>query len=830
ASVRVCMKFRIYRNIYNNIYAKFDYIIEHIESYSTYLIIVRGGGQQPVLKRDMRSSVVDILEYLIKILFEASDYIWNKLNYWTQSCFGKDSSFSWELHLHEYICCLVIKICAGVSSILITNTLLIALRTDNKMRSIYNIVINQLLHVIHATGEVSKKELTLFNFNFNFYKKRWQRSRSSMSKYTQMKGTKYLIMNNNINQIRSYSTRNKKDNSVIVQLQEENAKELDFLVKHWQNCINNPTRIFKDLKGYLKLDGIWLASYIKIMNNRGSTVGLDKLAVDSLTRLRIYELKEAVLSNKFNWIGNNDNISDSGKTRSIGIPNINNILVQEVIKMIIEPIYETTFSNNSFGFRPNRSCHHALKYYNTYMKECIWYIEGDIKDYLNIIDQFRIIQIIETRIKDPIILRLIRTGLKAKVFDDKIEYLPEVGTPQGGILSTLITNIYLDKFDKFMEDLCIKYFCAPLRRRGAKGSIKSNNRQKSSEYNALMRSGNKKMVYSQHLSRNNPFQEEYRSVKYIRYANKFIIGINGSCKLASEINILINKFFKEELNLNDVNLQIRHISKGIHFLGYILGRNTYFIKQSYSGKLVNRKMIIPTIYINMKKVISLLSELRFCDGSGKPIPNFRFINLSQYESNKRINMILYSLCNWWSIANDRKQKVAYVAYILRYSLAKVYAAKFKANTVAAIFKLGGNNLSHPIGAKRKSAVGILNKVKIPGILYDRYHKIPKRGSSKLFNKWKPDYIKAIENNNTEELIMYLNESYASNPLHSLKWQLQKSLRHQGVPCDRCGTFDKVQVYNIKDLKFKKSKIAKYIRAINISKIALCHKHYLSLKD
>ena len=196
-------------------------------------------------------------------------------------------------------------------------------------------------------------------------------------------------------------------------------------------------------------------------------------------------------------------------------------------------------------------------------------------------------------------------------------------------------------------------------------------------------------------------------------------------------------------------------------------------------------------------------------------------------------MILRGLCNWWIIANDRKQAVARVAYILRYSLAKVYAAKFKFPTVAAIFKAGRNDLSRPIGTKRKSAVGVVDKinVKIPGILYDRYNKIPKRGSSKLLNSWQPEYLKVLSYNNTTDLIRLLNESTPNNPLRSLNWRLQKSLWHQGAPCDVCGSLEDIQMHHIKaikDQKYFKNKLTQYIKAIESPQIALCRKHHLQI--
>jgi len=247
-----------------------------------------------------------------------------------------------------------------------------------------------------------------------------------------------------------------------------------------------------------------------------------------------------------------------------------------------------------------------------------------------------LLSIIRKRIKDPIILKLIKTGLKSKVFDGKVVFASEVGTPQGGIISPLLSNIYLDILDKFMDKICTQY----------KGTSKSTNRCKNPVYNKLMRSGQKKLVYSMKVPRN-LIDEDYREVKYIRYADDFLIGITGSRKLAIEIKGKVREFLKDELNLtlNEGKTHITHVSKGIAFLGHIFGRNTYVIKQKYGKKIVNRRMTISTLYVNMKKVIERLKEKGFCDGSGNPIPCFRFLRYPQSETNLKANSIIRGLCN-----------------------------------------------------------------------------------------------------------------------------------------------------------------------------------------
>lgn len=179
--------------------------------------------------------------------------------------------------------------------------------------------------------------------------------------------------------------------------------------------------------------------------------------------------------------------------------------------------------------------------------------------------------------------------------------------------------------------------------------------------------------------------------------------------MAMEIGDKVKDFFQEKLDieLSKEKTKITHVSKGIPFLDYKFSRKTLLVKQIYHGKVRVRKMTIPTLDLNMKRVIACLSKMKFCMGDGTPIPAFRFYRFPQSNTNQKVNYILRGLCESesWSIAGNRKRAVARVAYIIRYSVAKNYAAKFKLKTVAAVFKKGGNSLANPIGKRIKSVVG-----------------------------------------------------------------------------------------------------------------------------
>lgn len=808
--------------------------VEFAKDYSAYPGSVMIGGPQHALKRIMRA-FADTNHCEPKIGLKVIGCLRMRLNYQNSSNFGHNSALPWYQQLHGYLSTLKVKIYLRGYSY--AKTLLIVFRTGYKRVSLFI-----KLRVAYATGEVSKQGNKGSKWDNQHILTCNRDGRGSVVPMLLIgKGPKYFTTPGK-GQVRSYTTRSRTKNLTSVQKSAvEIPKGLQILAKHWLTCYKFPEKVFHDLRGILKQESLWFAAYLKLKNNKGSnTPGPDGQVLNSLTKKRILELRQAVLKKEFSWIGVREikipKVGKPGILRPIGIPAINDRLVQEVLRTIIEPIYEFNFSNQSYGFRPNRGCHTALKWMNTNMKDSIWFIEGDIKNYFSSIDHKILMNIMERKIQDPTVLSLIRTGLKAKVFQkDQTTYTPEVGTPQGGILSPLLSNIYLTELDKYMEELRVQY----------QGSIKPNNRKKNPMVTKLLKTGQKNKYYRLRIPSRIHNETGYKNCKYIRYADDFVIGVLGPRSMAVEIRDKVKDFLKYELNieLNMEKTKITHIANKIEFLGYKFGRKSLFVRQSYAGKLVSRKMTIPTLDVDMKKVIARLSQAKFCTGDGTPTPVFRFLRLPQAETNRKVNLILKGLSEWWSIAGNRRQAIARTAYIIRYSVAKVYAAKYKLRTVAAVFKIAGNDLGKPIGARAKSIVGADDihtpsgkKEKLKGILFDRYHKIPKPKGNKLKPNLIPEYLIPLQKDNLEigsflETIWDNKKSTARNPLVAMAWRLEKTLSSQGAPCAICESFKDIQMHHVrplKDIAKPTSAIRKHVIAIQRKQIPLCREHHLAI--
>ena len=789
-------------------------------------------------------------------IFTLKKYQWLPLNLWNASFLWYNTTTGYkELNLRQLRSSLSAKPTEEVRSLLLLNYLLalgtenesttkgIKLDFDGKIRLIRN-----LTSAINITGEIPilrkciKREIRGSIIVMNSWIKTWNTKRSK----------------SRLTLSRAYTTfSNISNTSQFITIENcESSLGFERIAKLWISNYKNPRKIYKSLKGILSTKELWYASYIKIRSSKGSeTPGIDLKTLDGITRYKLDKLMGKVLDKEFYWKPIKRVVipKSNGKTRPLGIPTLEDRIVQEVLRTILEPIFEPLFSDKSHGFRPGRSCHTALKYINTQFKAVSWYIEGDISSYFYTINHNILLHLLKRKIRDKLVLNLIKTGLKADIIfnESRIEHIN--GTTQGGVLSPLLSNIYLTELDKYIEELEPRYL-------GPRKILKAN-----PAYSKIMNKARKgwdpKGARKRKVNKSDPFDPLYRHIRYVRYADDFLIGITGPRKLALEIRKNVQEFLatKLALKLNMGKTKITHISKKVPFLGYLIGRRILLVKQRYGKekRWVNRKAVIPTIDGNINKMISSLAVNNFCDKSGFSKPNFSLLMLPQSEINSRINSIILGISNWWSIAGNRKRGVARISYILRFSAAKLYAAKFKLGSMAKVFKIGGKGLDKPLSSNKKSVVGVTDKQiknwfqsdmnsvfvkienrKIQPILYSKYKDIPETLGNKLKSDWKPDFVKIVsDKNGILKLIEAMKKnkitSIDKNPLALLGWRMSKGIKVLGEPCLICGSHDNIQMHHVKSVKLLKpikGMIKDKQRTILRKQIPLCKIHHLQIHN
>ena len=637
---------------------------------------------------------------------------------------------------------------------------------------------------------------------------------------------------------------------VLVPQRREGVKPL---LQLWISSRRKRDQSYKSLSGFLRNLDIWILAYAKLSANPGSmTAGPDEETIDGTSIKKIIALKDAVLNGSFEWGGTKRvYIPKPGKSekRALGVPCFQDRIVQEVLRMLLEPIFESSFSKRSHGFRPGRSAHTALRTIRRDIKATMWFIEGDISKFFDRVNHSILCTLIQKKVRDKRVLQLLRSGLVSKIhMPNGLEIAADMGTPQGGVLSPLLSNIYLNELDKWMEEQMGTYFSGKQPR---KNPIWSKLRAK-----GLMKKARQNPW-------NDPLDPNYRRMEYIRYADDFLIAIRGPYEDAVRVKQELATFLQTQLRL-ELNLEkthITHISKGVAFLGHVISKRQVYTYQRYGKEkqYKKRRMSILTIDADMNKQKKRLIAQRYLSGEGEPLPCFGLLRLPQSEANTRINSVLRGLSNWFEYAGNRKRVLSWVAYVLRYSLAKMYAAKYKLHTVPRVFQKGGGDLSKPLKAREGfSHVGVTDEQiikwegsvtgkgtprKIPGILFEKYFKIPKPNKAPFPKGWQPKHEKILESiyekqtgqileKEREKLMDLINaraRSSSTDPMERLAWRLSKGVSALYAACILCGSDQNVEMHHVralKDLKNKK-KSALEVHMISIARKQLpfcrrCH--------
>jgi group II intron reverse transcriptase/maturase len=456
---------------------------------------------------------------------------------------------------------------------------------------------------------------------------------------------------------------------------------------------------------------LFFVAYQRIYAKEGNmTKGADGQTIDEMSLVRFQKLIDSLKNESYQPVPSRRVYipKKDGKQRPLGIPSVNDKLVQEVLRMILESIFEKQFDNSSHGFRPRRSCHTALMQVQRNFIATKWFIEGDIRGFFDNINHDVLIVVLRERINDERFLRLVRKFLNAGYLEDWVFHKTYSGTPQGGIVSPILANIYLDKLDKFMKEYRTKfdkgskrkdnveYF--KLSRKIAKLAYKLESVKDESEKLSRIEKINAVKKERLAFTSVDEMDDGYRRIKYVRYADDFLIGVIGSKKDCEQIKGDIKTFLLEKLKLvlSDDKTLITHGNKPAKFLGYEIHvrKASEDTKRSKKTGILNRvygkKVVLTLPTETMRRKLADYEAITYVEHNDhqiwKPLSRIKLINNDDLEIIDAYNAEIRGFYNYYSIANN-SSSINDFYHIMQYSMFKTFAKKYRISTREAIAKL-----------------------------------------------------------------------------------------------------------------------------------------------
>ena len=487
-----------------------------------------------------------------------------------------------------------------------------------------------------------------------------------------------------------------------------------------REALRNPTEVLRSLtdksknetyrfqrlyRNLYNSEFYWLA-YKNIYANDGSmTAGADGTTIDGMCNERIEKIIESLKNRSYQpkparreYIAK----KNSNKKRPLGIQSGNDKLVQEVVKMILESIYEPVFSNKSHGFRPNRSCQTALIQIQNTFTGANWFVEGDIHACFDSFDHHIVIDLLRKRIDDEAFIQLIWKFLKAGYMEQWTYNRTYSGVPQGSGVSPILANIYLHELDRFMERYANSFNMGKKKRPNPKYKSISN---RISEYRCegkaiwqslsaeerkeRTKAVKEKLKIQKTMKPTVTHDENYKRIQYTRYADDFIIGVIGSKKDAEKVKAEVKAFLMEvlKLEMSEEKTKVTHTGKRARFLGYdiTVSRNQN-VKKTVKGHKQRCHNGVVKLLVPREKWVNKLFEYNAIkikiNENGKErfvaLHRGKLANMSDIEILTRYNAEVRGLYNYYSIAND-SFKIGKFANIMKYSMYKTFACKYKTN-------------------------------------------------------------------------------------------------------------------------------------------------------
>lgn len=444
---------------------------------------------------------------------------------------------------------------------------------------------------------------------------------------------------------------------------------------------NNHDYINRDLYRILYSRDIYYIAYNSIRTNDGAeTAGSDGTSLHGFCEEWIDDIISSLRDESYQPKPSRTTYipKKNGKMRKLSFPNGKDKLVQECVRTILECIYEPTFSELSHGFRPGRSIHSAVAQVETF-HGVVWFIEGDISACFDEVDHRILESILRERIDDERFIRLNNKLLKAGYLDTDFNFnQTDSGTGQGSVCSPVLANIYLDKLDRYMEQVIERDNLGDYRKQNPE-YIRARTKLKKVKANGdkpAIKSAAKKLKATPSVDVMDP---GFRRVRYVRYADDFLIGTISDKDYAIQLKSEISKFLSDNLHLR-LNDEKTIITNAKHDKAKFLG----FHISKHSSSSVRIEM-------DVESLIHKLHQNGMCNENGWPIGITKLLPLPVNEIIKYGNQVLRGLLHSQQGCHNF-YKGWRIQYIIHYSIAKTLARKFDIS-MKQVFRRFGNALS-----------------------------------------------------------------------------------------------------------------------------------------
>ena len=516
---------------------------------------------------------------------------------------------------------------------------------------------------------------------------------------------------------------------------------------------------------------LYLMAYGKLYRNTGAlTPGSTTETVDAMSLAKIDAIIEALRQERYRWTPVRRIYIEkkhSTKKRPLGLPTWSDKVLQEVIRLILESYFEPSMSDSSHGFRPERGCHTALRQIDRTWLGTTWYVEGDIRACFDSLDHHILLTLLAQHIHDGRFLRLIRELLQAGYLEEWNYHATLSGAPQGGICSPILSNIYLDKLDQFIEQTLIPAYTKGVRRPDNPAYRALMNQVAKLRKAGRHTEASRVRKTAQHLPSRDPNDPDYRRLRYCRYADDWILGFIGPKTEAEEIKRRIKAFLQEELKLelSEEKTLITHArTQRARFLNYHISTSHENTCRPKKKRHVNGK-------VELKMPLDVLRKK--CQAymrNGKPVHRSERIHETAYSIVAQFQAEYRGLVEYYQLA-DNLHRMTHLKWVMEVALTKTLARKFQI-TVPQVYK-------------RYQATLRTGKQSYKGLQVI----VPREGKNPLVATWGGIPLK-------KRPLAPLHDQ----PRHVWNSRTELEQRLLADTCELCGSHDRITVHHIRALK------------------------------